>query len=306
MSNWTRMWEHAALVLALVAVLAYAHIATAQSPGASARPAQTEDQKRKLIEQKIALVENLLNAPAAKQAERGADADARALFMKAQQALEGGKTALRESRFDDAGGSADQALRMASALSRRLSSGGSALSDSALRKNMEDLAEQLAAYRRSLVDLSREGRSKAAAAGLLSNLDASSEEARKLAAAGRIADAGRKLAEAYRLTVDGLARLRAGEEVVLTLKLETPADEFNYEHRRFLSNETIAGMMVREGRAGGDRAKLVETFLSAGRALKADAEALARGGNHREAIPLMERANTQLNRALQAMGVPAF
>jgi hypothetical protein len=40
--------------------------------------------------------------------------------------------------------------------------------------------------------------------------------------------------------------------------------------------------------------------------LKGEAEVLAAGQKHRQAIPVMEKAIAVLNRALQIMGVPVF
>lgn len=104
----------------------------------------------------------------------------------------------------------------------------------------------------------------------------------------------------------GVASLRAGQEIVLSLKFETAADELAYEQRRFRSSQIMVDRLVDEGRAGAERRRLVDEFVGAGRRLKEEADTLAKSGSHREAVALMERANSQLNRALQVMGVPIF
>jgi cellobiose-specific phosphotransferase system component IIA len=132
------------------------------------------------------------------------------------------------------------------------------------------------------------------------------DESRKLDAAGRMGDANKKMAEAYKLQVEEISRLRAGQEVVMSLKFATPADEYAYEQKRFHSNEILVGMMIGEGRAEGDKRRLVDGFLTEAGRLKAGAIEQSINGNFKEAVSLMEKAVAQLNRALQTMGVPVF
>jgi hypothetical protein len=269
-------------------------------------PAPSPEERTRLIEQKLSLIQALLGSPAAKTAESSEDTEARELLKNGRDALARGKAALAEAHLEEAGKSADEALKSVSALSRRLSSGRPALADSAQKKNLEDLEEQLSAYRGALLDLTQDPNAGPGAQRLLASLDTAREEARRLAQAGRLGEAGSRLTDAYRTTVEGLTRLRAGQEVVLSLKFDTPADEFGYEQRRYASGETIADMMIREGRAQGGQRQLVDRFLTQGRELKKQADEHARSGNFRDAVPLMEKANVQLNRALQALGLPAF
>jgi hypothetical protein len=285
-----------ALALALPVTIASAQSLSEPSP----------EQQRRLIEQKISLVQTLLASPAAKSAESSDDAEARNLMESARQAFERGKAALTQNRLNDAGTSADEALKSVSALSRRVGSGGPALVESAQKKNIEDLQAQLAAYRESLVDLTREPKTARDAQKLVATIDEAREEARRLAESRRLADAARKLGDAYRATVEGLSRLRNGQQVVLSLNFATPADEFSYEQRRYASSETMVDMMVREGRAEGGRRGALDEFLSQGRKLRNEAEQHARTGNFKEAIAVMEKANVQMTRALQALGLQAY
>lgn len=265
-----------------------------------------DDKKRKLIEQKIKLVDMLINSPAAKKAPQGRDADSTALVEKGRNAIEAAKTALAERRFDEATRLVDEALKSASAASRRLAADGAGLSESAQRKSLADLAEQVATYRASVLELTRDGKVGNEAKALLGRIDALSAEARQLADGGRLGDANKQLAAAYRLAVEEISRLRAGHEVVMSLKFDTPADEFAYEQKRFNSNVIMVDMMIGEGRADGERRKLVDGFVGEGNKLKGLAEVEAKSGHYKEAVTLMEKATTQLNRALQSMGVPVF
>ena len=269
-------------------------------------PADGSEQKRRLIEQKIRLVETLINSPAARSAAEGHEGGARALIEQGRHAIDDAHKALAEARFDDAVRLADEALRAVSSASRRMSPGEGALPESAQRKNLQDLGDQVGMYRNSIEELFRDAQKGAAAQTLLGRVDGLTAESRQLVEAGRIGEAGKKMAEAYKLAVEELSRLRAGQEVLLSLKFDTPADEYAYEKKRFASNEIMVDMMVAEGRAAGDKRRLVDGFVEEGRRLGTQADEQAKAGRHAEAVKLMEQASAQLIRALQSMGVPVF
>lgn len=240
-----------------------------------------DDAARRLIEQKLRLVEATASTPAAREAAQ-----------RARAALEG-------NRLDEAGAALDEALRSAGKAGARAAQ--AAAPDKA---SLDRLGEQIATYRLALEELARQGSGEAG--GIATRLGALRGEAEALAAGGRLADAGRKLGDAYGLAVQALVRLRAGQTVTQSLHFETPAEEYAYERRRFRSSEMLVDMMVGEGRAGGDGAKLVAELQREARALAASAADKAAAADHRGAVAGMEAAAARLNRALQAMGVPVF
>lgn len=263
-------------------------------------------QKRKLIEQKIRLLEMLVRSPAAHNAGAGGASDSSQLLEQGRQALAAARVALTENRHDDASKLLDESLKLASSASRKLSPDGNSLSESAQRKNLADMAEQVATYRVALVELSREPKLAQQASQVLARMDALSSESRQLAEGGRLGDANKKLAAAYRLSVEEIAKMRAGQEVIHSLKFDSPQQEYAYEHKRFASNLNLVEMMSSEGRAEGGKRALVDGFVGEAAKLKAQAEQEASALRHREAVALMEKSNGQLTRALQAMGLPVF
>lgn len=284
--------------------LAVIVLASLLAAGAIAQTTDGEEAQRRLVEQKLRLVETLLNAPAAKNAAVSGG--------EAQSLLDGSVTALAEARAALAAGNieaaakrADEAFKSLAAISRRMSA-GNALSESAQRKNFDDLREQVATYRASVAELVRDPKMGAAARQLLGQIDQAAAEAARLEGAGQLGDANKRLAETYKLAVVELSRLRAGQEVVMSLKFDTPADEYAYEQKRFKSNEIMVNMLIAEGKAEGERRTLVDGFVGAGRRLRQEAAENAGAGRYKEAVDLMEQATAQTLRALQAMGVPAF
>ncbi len=277
----------------------------ATAGGALAQATPSEEQRRRLIEQKLRLVEMLVNSPAAKSSPYGRDAETPMLVEQGKELLAKARSAIDEGRLDDAAATLDDALKSASKASRRLSSEGG-LTDSAQRKQLNDMREQVQTYRKAIEDLTRDPKLKPEAAKVLTEVDGLAAEADKLAAAGRLGEANKHMADAYKHAVQELSRLRAGQEVVLKLDFETPADEYAYEQKRFGSNQIMVDMMIGEGRAENGRRQLVDRFVGEGRRLKLEAEQQAEAGKYAEAVALMEQATKQLNRALQSMGVPVF
>ena len=282
-------------------VIGWASPCLAQTAGADGLA-----QKRQLIEQKIRLLDMLVNSPAAKTAAAGRDPESTALIEKGRKSFDAARLAFADNRFDEASRLLDEALKSTSSASRKISPDGGGLSESAQRKSLADMAEQVASYRASVVELARDGKVAAAARQLLIQIDALLSESKQLADAGRLGDANKKMASAYKLTVEEITKLRAGHEVVMSLKFNTPADEYSYEQKRYGSSLTMIDMMIGEGRAEGQKRTLVDNLISEGNRLRSLAEAEASSQHHKEAVVLMEKASGQLNKALQSMGIPVF
>jgi hypothetical protein len=281
-------------IVALLALLA--------TPCVSAQPTVVAD-KRQLLEQKIRLVEMLVNSQAAKHKSANSPGAPERL-EKSRSSLELARQAMSKDLFDEAGQILDDALRTSS--SSRRDSTESNLSDEAHRHAYQNLIEQVATYRASVEDLLTMTKISTAARLLLGRIDAKSAEARTFAGDGRLDKANKVLGEAYQLAVSELSRLRAGEEVVLTLNFATPSDEYAYELRRFNSSHILIKIMLNDGTADSSKRALVDNFVKEGFRLREEAEGQATAGHYKEAIRLMEGASSQINRGLQSVGVPVF
>lgn len=298
--------KRACLICCLLLTVTAPPVALAQSPVAA--PEQVSDPgeaKKRLLEQKVRLLETLLNSPAARNAAYGTEAESTTLVVHGQKMIAQARQEAAEGRYEAAGKTLDEAMKAVTKATRRQAS-ETAFADSAQRKTYADQSEQIASYRQSVVELGRDAKLGDQARALLARLDGLSAEAAQLSGGGRWGEANKKLAEAYKLVTEDIARLRQGQEVVMSLKFDSPLEEFLYEEKRFGSNQIMVEMMISEGKAEGDRRKLIDPYLAEATRLKRDADALAQGGGHREAVKLLERANGQLVRALQLMGVPVF
>lgn len=293
-------WWQSMLVPAMSLVWA-ATLSAEAAPGDGSTP-----QHQKLIEQKLRLVELLVASPAAKGAEPVGGSEAVAVADRRRQLLEQARQAMAKGEVDEAGRLLDEALVRTSRPAGQPPAGGAGLNAIAQQAKLKNLTEQLASYRGTLQSLARTERPNGPAQALLTRTDVLGREAEALAASGHLETANQRLSEAYRLVVEGLARLQAGQTMTLSLAFDTPAQEYAYEQRRFQSNEMLLMMAIDEGRPTAERLRLVEALAAEGRRLRDEAIEFARAGDHRSAVGSMEQASIRLIRGLQAMGVPIF
>jgi hypothetical protein len=113
--------------------------------------------------------------------------------------------------------------------------------------------------------------------------------------------------EANRLIVDTIARMRSGDTVVVSLSFDNPGQEFAYEMRRFESSEVMVAMVLEDGRnvPPGLR-KNIDALLTEARRQRELGEREAGADKPADAVRLLEGANRQMIKALQALGVPVF
>lgn len=273
---------------------------------ALAQPADgSHEQKNRLAEQKLKLVEMLIEAPATKARLSNGDPATVNLIEQSKKLTSQAREAIAGQQYDAATRILDEALRGVFKTSNQPAP-PQAESDSALQKQFQDLAEQISGYRNSLQDLLKDKRNSDAASKLMARIDKLTDEGRKLHSTGKLVESNRKMTEAYKLAVAEIAELRAGQEVIMKLQFETPADEFAYELKRYQSNEMLVRMMVSDGKAEGERGPMVDNFIAEAARLNSEARRISQSGDHKTGIATMEKANAQLNRALQAMGVPVF
>lgn len=254
------------------------------------------------IQRKMALVEHYINSPAVERIQASGHEAAIALIGEARQKRDQGRSLLGAGDLDGADLAFTEALRAISAASTA-AKGRASEPDDAVRQRNEALRAEIRDYRQSFIDGLRE--KGPAAAGLLDldRLDGLVREADALTRQRRHADAARYLNDAHHLVVVALTQLRQDETVVHRLDFRTPADEYRYETERHGGLMRIAQQMVTQGAATGPQASMVERFLRHANDLHADARTQAAGGNHERAIKLMEDANREAIRALNAMGL---
>ncbi|HEX6827573.1 MAG TPA: hypothetical protein VF104_01190 [Burkholderiales bacterium] len=286
-----------ALAFAGTAVLPPLAPATAHAQGAAdAAP------NRGVVEQKLKLLESLLNSPKTAQISAGGDTEAAALISQARKGLEEARLALAAGDTTKAGALLDQALKASSTASSRTARAGQ---DDAQRVRNRQMLDELNSYSASLTQAVLE-KGSAEGTAAVQRIDKLVAQAGQMTAAGQHAEAGKLISEALNLAVATLSALRSGQTVVLSLKFDTPADEYAYEQKRHQSNLMLVEVLVREGKVEEGRRQLLERFVDESAQLKQQAEQLATAGDYAGAIKSMEKANDRLLTGLRASGLANF
>lgn len=266
---------------------------------AAAEPEPTQQ----LAEQKQRLVAALLDSPAMQAA--GQQPDAAALVAASRRRLEQARGDLQAARTGDAIRELDEALKDLSKAGSLLG-GNPQAGTAASARQFQERAAEVDSFRRAIEDMAASPATAAAARRLLAGVDRLAAEARSSVAAGRSAEGLQRINEAYRLAVGEISRLRQGQEVTLRLHFDSPREEFDYEQKRYHSNEILVALLSRDERAGAEAKPQLESLLRGAADLKEAAAAKAAGNDYAAAVRDMENASQQLNRALQLLGVPVF
>ncbi len=290
---------HFVLALLLTTLTAWA-----DTPPSAAAPVD-QSRKLQLAEQKSRLIETLIATPAMKKALEGKNPEAQGWVNISRTLLDQAKTAMQNEQPDEAIEMLDEALRSLSKASGALASDRIA-GLLTRKKDFEEQVKQLDSYRRTLEEMAAVPRTSDSARRLIIQLDIMVAEGHKLFDKQKFDDALKQMTAAYNLAVAEISRLRAGQEVVHSLHFASPREEFDYEQKRYHSNEILVGMLSREGRAQGEAKGLVDGFVKAAGEMKEEAAAKAASNDYPAAIKDMEKANQHLNRALQLMGVAVF
>lgn len=257
-----------------------------------------------LAEQKAKLVESLLKTPAMKAAPDSKNPEVAAWAINSRILLEQAQALLANGAPGNAVEKLDEALRSLSRSSSMLTTdtGNAELQ----KRQFDDYAKQIDGYRRSFQDITTPASSATTARQVISRLDAMISEARKLLENSKLPEANKQMADAYKLAVEEITRMRDGQEVVMKLSFSSPREEFLYEQKRFHSSEIMVGMMLKEQKTSTETREQVSRHTAAAHDLKTDANSKAGLNDYLGAVKDMEKAIQQLNRALQALGLPVF
>lgn len=268
-------------------------------------PAAEPERQQALAEQKLRLIESLLASPAIKAAASGGQSEAGALVAASRRLLEQARTSLQASRSDDAIRDLDQALKDLSKAGS-LISGDPQAGSAASTRQFRERAAAVDSYRRTIEEMASAPATAAEARRLLARVEQLAGEAQRRFDAGKHTEGLQGINEAYRLAVGEISRLRQGQEVILRLHFDSPREEFDYEQKRYHSNEILIAMLSREERASGETKAQVDGLLRRAAEWKEAAAAKAAANDYAGAVKDMENAGQQLNRALQLLGVPVF
>jgi len=279
--------------------------ASSAVPGADTAVAGSQkSNSNDAAKQKIMLAELMLQSKSAKaSAETGSDV--------AKNALVSASTKLQAARQELVSGRASQALTLADeALKLVTMATQSTSNEEATKLQRGRYAEALETLRnfqdshKQSFDRTVKKRGAAAAVDYdHSKVDGWAADARALSDKGQHEKATQLLVKAERLVTQAIQAMLNAQTIVYDLNFETPADEYEYERKRFISYEELIPVAIEEKKPVEAVVKLMDTYVVKGRARKFEAEGKAKAGNFPEAISLMLAATEEIQRALRLAGV---
>lgn len=227
------------------------------------------------------------------QIEDSDDEDAKGLLIQARELTSIAKSALKEGDSHGAGAAINGALKALD--SARATFNDRSKSTLVERARYKELQDSISSFRSSLTG--------DAAANLDQNkLDAMLADAEKEMKADDYVAANAQLNRAYRLIVSAVNSGYKEDTLVYSLNFETPEQEYQYELRRFMGNESLIDKLLSQKEESQTKALVVRYLEQAGQT-RDHALGLAKKGDYQEAIASMEKASSQLKRAMGMLGI---
>lgn len=127
--------------------------------------------------------------------------------------------------------------------------------------------------------------------------------AAELAAMGKYAEAYSLVDGANHQMIEALRVLRDKETVKYNLEFASPADEYEYEIRRFQSQKMLLQMLVAEKDPLPESRTRIHWFVDQADSIYRQAEDMAKAGNYQQAVDEQERAVQELVKAMRVAGV---
>ena len=254
--------------------------------------------------QKIMLAELMLQSKAAitvadsgSEAEKNTLASAKAQMQAARQELNGGHASQALVLAEDA-------LKLVTSATQSISSEEAAKLQRIRYKEALDALRNFQGSHKQNFDRTVKKRGAAAAIDYdHAKVDGLVSDARTLHDKGEHEKATQALIMAERLVTQAIQLMLNAQTIVYDLNFETPADEYEYERKRFIGYEELIPIAIEEKKPTEAVVKLMDTYVVKGRARKSEAEGKAKAGSYPEAIGLMSSGTEEIRRALRLAGV---
>lgn len=280
-------------------------VAAPSAAGQAAGPRTSTSEAGRQLVQKMQFAELFINqSAAAKRVKESDNAMAKDLHRVAREHLE-------SARLASVAGKNDEALRLIEDATRTMSEAAlqvPATDGAAERTRFEQLYESVQAfqtsYQRSAEQMAKAqgGKSKVRDVDLARVREIMST-ARGLADEGKYNEAISMLGGAQDALTSALTEMLANQTIVHELSFETPKDEYEYELSRYVGYEALVPLAIRQKQPDTQTINMMMQFVDRAREVKALSEPEAARGNYSEAILMLQGATSNIQRALQTLGV---
>ncbi|MDX9740343.1 MAG: hypothetical protein RBT81_04065 [Gammaproteobacteria bacterium] len=271
--------------------------------GAAAPRTSAAEAGRQLV-QKMQFAELFISqSAAAKRVMESDNAMAKDLHRVAREHLE-------SARLASVAGKNEEALRLVEDATRTMSEAAlqvPATDGAAERMRFEQLYESVqafqTAYQRSFDQMNKaQGKGKPRDVDL-DRVREIMASARSLADDGKYNEGISMLGGAQDALTTALTEMLANQTIVHELVFDTPKDEYEYELSRYVGYEALVPLAIRQKRPDVQTVNMMMQFVDRAREVKALSEPEAARGNYSEAILMLQGATSNIQRALQTLGV---
>lgn len=283
-------------------LVAFLAALTVAAGGLAAQTSNRVQVDKETTEQKAIFVENLVTkSVAAETIESSSDTVAIENLVRARELVTAARAELDAGDFESANTKLDEALGIVNVETRRLSKDrvGEKRAQEAYDKRLKSVKTFLAAYDR----MSAEKNLTSAMAAQIEAITALVADAEALAAQGDMDRAKEVLDEAYVATRSNIKDLRQGDTLTRTLVFESAEEEYAYELDRNDSHFMLLDLALERQQVPPSMTGRIEDFRGIARQHRSDAESLAGGGSHPEAIDSLNKSTEELLKAIRMTGL---
>jgi hypothetical protein len=256
------------------------------------------------VKQKIMFAEMMIGGQGAKRVLASQNDEAKQLLSSAKQKLSEGREKSKSGALTEALALATQSLKLV----------GEA---SALVPGEEEMAQLAERYKSSLTEIKNYQKSyndnikRLEKSGGVTDeirmdekkLAATLAKAKTLAEQKNYVHANKLLKQAQEMVTGALHKMLDSKTIVYDLKFDSPADEYEYELKRFTGYEELIPVAIEAKKPAPGAIKLMESFLSKARSRRDEAVAKAEAGDYPTAISMLLQATKTVRRALRMVGV---
>jgi len=246
-------------------------------------------QDREQVERRVQSVGTLIeSSSAAKQIESSGVAAARERRDNARLIHREAAAALRADDLGSAAKLLDQAARE--------------MMDGARLAKPEQVAGEK--HKRDFETRLESARALLAAQQRITREKSAGREAQAIAAQGRYEEARPVLDRAYLTARVSIEAMRRGDTLVRSLNFASKREEYDYEIDRNDTHAMLIKVLLADRKdAAGAMPAVMQPFTEKAAALRAEAEAQARRGDHAAGIKLLEDSTRELVRAIRSGGI---
>lgn len=267
-----------------------------------AEDAQRITPSAEATQQKYLFVQKLVTQSVAVQTiESSGDAGAIAKLKDARKLVYQVEQQLKSEQYLIANETLDQALALVTAEARRLSQAQvkAGRERDAYEKRLHTVEAFVKAYER----VSQEKQKNKALEGQLTGIRAIVSSAKTHAANGQHAEAITLLDKAYNEARGDIREFRDGETLTRSLDFKSPAEEYEYEHRRNESHFVLLQFAVSEKEPPATRKQYIDKLREEADKLRENAEKDAESGNHAAGIQGLVESTDTLVKAIRMTGL---